>query len=225
MNCAEFQRVLPEFMEGHGNSEQEGHLISCSPCSNLFSDLKAISNAARLLQGSEEPSPRVWNSLEIAMRQEGLIRQPQSFSPLVSWRSRRWKVAWLAPAAAALVVTGFVLYYRNSVEQPTVAQRPTSTVTSARVTSASRGAAGGLEPRAGTEVAGDDQQLLEEIGSRSPDMRAEYATNLQTVNAYIRDAEESAKEDPNDEEAQNSVMNAYEQRAMVYQLAMDRSLP
>jgi hypothetical protein len=219
MNCTEFQRTLPELMEGHGNTEQETHLISCFPCSNLLSDLKAISSAARLLQGSEEPSPRVWNSLEIAMRREGLIRQPQSYSPAISRRSRSWRTPWLVPAAAALVVAGFILYQRNTVEQPTVAQRPTATVTSAN------SSMGRFGHTTGTEVAGDDQQLLEEIGSRSPAMRAEYATDLQTVNAYIRDAEESAKEDPTDEEAQKSVMNAYEQRAMVYQMAMDRSLP
>ena len=35
----------------------------------------------------------------------------------------------------------------------------------------------------------------------------------QNVNAYIRDAEESAQANPNDEEAQQIVMDAYEQRA------------
>jgi len=129
-------------------------------------------------------------------------------------------MAWLAPAAAALIVTAFVLYRRDMTEQATVMPPP-----AAPVTTASSAPAAALGHTADTGVAGDDQQLLEEIGSRSPAMRAEYASNLQTVNAYIRDAEESAKEDPNDEEAQNSVMNAYEQRAMVYQLAMDRSLP
>ena len=50
-------------------------------------------------------------------------------------------------------------------------------------------------------------------------------TNLQNVNAYIRDAEESAQADPNDEQAQQVVMDAYEQRATVYQMALDHSLP
>jgi hypothetical protein len=56
-------------------------------------------------------------------------------------------------------------------------------------------------------------------------MRAAYAANLKSVNDYIRDAEESVKSDPNDEEAQQSLMAAYEQRAMVYEMALDRSLP
>ena len=63
------------------------------------------------------------------------------------------------------------------------------------------------------------------MASRSPAMQAQYASNLQNVNAYIRDAEESAQADPNDEEAQQIVMDAYEQRATVYEMALDRSLP
>ena len=58
-----------------------------------------------------------------------------------------------------------------------------------------------------------------------PSMRAEYEANLRSVNAYIRDAEESADSDPNDEVAQQYLRNAYEQKAMVYEMALDRSLP
>ena len=67
--------------------------------------------------------------------------------------------------------------------------------------------------------------MLAAVASRSPAMQAQYASNLQNVNAYIRDAEESAQADPNDEEAQQIVMDAYEQRAAVYEMALDRSLP
>ncbi len=56
-------------------------------------------------------------------------------------------------------------------------------------------------------------------------MRTSYADNLQNVNAYIRDAEQTVQNDPNDEEAQRSLMAAYEQKAMVYEMALDRSLP
>ncbi len=71
----------------------------------------------------------------------------------------------------------------------------------------------------------DDQQLLEVVSKHAPAMRASYAANLRDVNSYIRDAEESVKIDPNDEQAQKYLMDAYEQKAMVYEMAMDRSLP
>jgi hypothetical protein len=55
-------------------------------------------------------------------------------------------------------------------------------------------------------------------------MRDAYEQNLRAVNAYIHDAEQSANNDPNDEVAQQYLRNAYEQKAMVYEMALDRSL-
>jgi len=203
MNCVEFQRILPDILERSRNMEEETHLRSCTACSSLVSDLNAIAEQARLMQASEEPSPRVWNSLEIALRQEGLIRQPPRESAFASLLSRRWSMAWLAPIAAVLVLGGVLGYEQG----PLRAKKPT-----------------GRNPSPTMAYLGDDQQLLDALGSRSPSVRAEYAANLANVNSYIRDAEESTQADPNDEEAQQLLMDAYGERAMVYQLALDRSL-
>ncbi len=70
MTCQEFERVLPE-LEGGRNFEADEHLRMCSRCWDLVSDLDAISQQARALQASEEPSPRVWNSIEIALTAGG----------------------------------------------------------------------------------------------------------------------------------------------------------
>jgi hypothetical protein len=69
----------------------------------------------------------------------------------------------------------------------------------------------------------DDQQLLQSVARRAPAMKDVYEANLRDVNSYIRDAQESVKNNPNDEEAQQSLSYAYEQRAMVYEMAVDRS--
>jgi hypothetical protein len=206
MNCAEFHRILPDIIEDSRTVEQAAHLRSCPACSDLVSDLNAISQQARLLRSSEEPSPRVWNSIELALRQEGLIRQPQRESSLASTLSHRWKPAWLVPVTAVLLVAfGVFMYERGSAPQPAAEQSTSAPVTSA--------------------TAGEDQLLLEAIGTRSPAIRAAYETNLRNVNAYIQDARESAEADPNDEEAQQSLMDAYQQKAMVYEMALNRSLP
>lgn len=215
MNCAEFQRVLPETMEGGGNAEHQAHLISCSQCAGLVADLNAISQAARQLRASEEPSPRVWNSIEISLKREGLIRQPSRDLAVTGRTAWRWSPAWLVPVAAALLIGfGVIVYQRVPARQ--VAEQVPATVPlqTANLRSGANGAYGS-----------DDQQVLEAIGARSPAMRADYAANLQNVNEYIRDAEESAQADPNDEEAQQSLMDAYNQRAMVYDMALDRSMP
>jgi len=159
------------------------------------SEMNEISEEAKVLADAE-PSPRVWNSLEIELRKEGLIRRPEPLVPAL--RSPGWRWAWLAPVAAALVVVGVTLYERGDVPQRTTPI---------------------------TASALEDQKMLEAVGLRAPAMRAVYENNLRSVNAYIRDAEQSVKDDPTDPQAQESLVNAYEQKSMVYEMALDRSLP
>ncbi|MGA8310700.1 MAG: hypothetical protein WB755_11770 [Terriglobales bacterium] len=212
MNCAEFQKFLPELIDSDRSAEQESHLKSCAACSGLVADLNLISREAQQLQEVAEPSPRVWNSIEIALRREGLIREPQLGPALVPPVRRSWTLAWLAPVAALALLAVGVAVYQRGAHQPNVAQQPPSNPVAHL----------SLPP---SKTVNEDQQLLEAVGSRSPAMQAQYASDLQNVNAYIHDAEQSAQADPNDEEAQQIVMDAYEQRATVYEMALDRSLP
>jgi hypothetical protein len=218
MNCAQFQEVLPDVIDSGRNAEQEAHLQSCSACSSLVADLDLIAVEARQLQDFAEPAPRVWNSIEIALRQEGLIREPHFGPSLLPPVERRWKLGWLSPlAVAAVLVFGVFVYQRNYRQTQTLAQAtPPVSATVAELHP------GDIQKNINNK---EDQQLLEEVGSRAPAVQAAYASNLQNVNAYIRDAEASAQADPNDEEAQQVVMDAYEQRATVYEMALDRSLP
>ena len=218
MNCADFQEVLPEVIEGGRSTEQESHLKSCPMCSGLVADLDLIAREARQLQEIAEPNPRVWNSIEIALRQEGIIRDPRLRPELVPPRPRRWNLAWLAPVAAILVVGfGIGVYQRGSGDTKLSAHLDSTTPAAVANLPTSQ------KPSNVNNI--EDDQLLAAVASRSPAMKAQYASNLKNVNAYIKDAEESAKADPNDEEAQQVVMDAYEQRANVYEMALDRSLP
>lgn len=221
MNCAEFQEFLPEGFEGGGRTvEQESHLRSCPMCSGLVADLELIAREARQLQETAEPSPRVWNYIEITLRQEGIIREPHLGPALVPARRQRWNMAWLAPVAAlVLAAFGIVVYQRGSRDSRLAAHLDTTTPSLVAIVPASP------KPSNLNNNNNEDDQLLAAVASRSPAMQAQYASNLQNVNAYIKDAEESAQADPNDEEAQQIVMDAYEQRATVYEMALDRSLP
>jgi hypothetical protein len=123
---------------------------------------------------------------------------------------------WLVPLAAAFLIVFGVFVRQRGPSQLNVSERqpqPAGQVTSL------------LHPDEVGVMASDDQQLLSTVAARMPSMRAAYEANLRSVNAYIRDAEQSAHSDPNDEVAQQYLMNAYEQRAMVYEMALDRSLP
>jgi hypothetical protein len=216
MNCTEFQELLPEEFEGGRTAEQELHLRSCPVCSGLVTDLELIASEARQLQEVSDPSPRVWAAIEITLRQEGIIRDAQLGPSLVPARPQRWSMAWLAPVAAlVLVAFGIVIYQRGPADSRLSVKQDTQAPP----------ALTNLQTEKKTSTANEDEQLLAAVASRSPAMQAQYASNLQNVNAYIKDAEESAQADPNDEEAQQIVMDAYEQRATVYEMALDRSLP
>jgi hypothetical protein len=214
MTCNDFQRELPEFLEQSGR-ESQAHLEQCESCSAVVSDLRMISQQARTLQASDEPSPRVWNSIEIALRQEGLIRpQPTSDSSRVSLHSLigRWgRAAWLVPAAAVVLVGAFILGNpRHSGDTTATRSAPTP-----RVLQVSNPTA---------PMSDEDQQVLSAVNQRNPMMTAAYETNLHNVNEYIRDAQEAVDQNPNDEEARHSLMDAYEQKTVLYNLALDHSL-
>jgi len=217
MTCDEFQRVLPE-LEGSRNLEQQQHVRSCPTCAELLADLTAIVDQARLLGDVHEPSPEVWNSIQTALRNEGLIRQPLPQlvqRPLPSHSNfssaPRWRFAWLVPLAAAALFGSVLLTVHRRVTP--VADRPVAHPVVAAL---------GPENQ---NTGADDVQLLNIVSAQAPALRASYESDLKAVDAYIRDAEFSAHKDPNDEIAQQYLMNAYEQRAMIYEMAMERSVP
>jgi hypothetical protein len=211
MNCVELQKSLAESENGC-SSEQQTHLKSCPECSALVTELNRIASLAMELRGAEEPSPRVWNSIEAALRQEGLIHAPRTRRSLIPSLGSRWGwTRWAVPAAAALlIVVG--IYVRQHSRPLQLAQNSAQPAVSA------------LAPR--PEIAGlNDNDLLEEISQQAPALRAQYEDELRRANQYIQDAASDVAANPNDAEARRSLLAAYQQKAMLFELALDRSLP
>jgi len=57
MTCADFEKILPDVVEGVRSIDQESHLKSCPSCLDLVADLELIFREARQLEGLYEPSP------------------------------------------------------------------------------------------------------------------------------------------------------------------------
>jgi hypothetical protein len=205
MNCLELQQSLAEVEDG-SRWEQRAHLRTCPECSALLRELRLIAAAANQLQAANEPSPRVWNSIEIALRQEGLIRPQRAGRSLVPSFSARWGAArWLVPAAAMLLLALGIYVRRESSPKP-VAQQASVVMPVASPT--------GL----------NDEDLMQEVAAEAPAMKTQYAENLRQVNQSIRDAQDLVNESPNDADARRSLMDAYQQKSMLFEMAMDRSL-
>jgi hypothetical protein len=204
MNCVELRQSLAEVEDGSG-VEQRAHLRACPACSALARELNSIAVAARQLQSADDPSPRVWNSIEFALREEGLIRPPHVAPPLVPSFGARWGMArWLVPAAAMfLLVLG--IYVRRESPPNQLARQASLAVPNTA----------GL----------NDDDLMQEVAVNAPEMKTQYEENLRQVNESIRDAQGVVDESPNDEDARRSLMDAYQQKSMLFEMAMDRSLP
>jgi hypothetical protein len=74
MTCAEFQKALPDIIDGGGTEEEKRHLESCPVCSDLVADLRYIAECAKLLVPMQDPSPRVWNNIEKSLEREGVAK-------------------------------------------------------------------------------------------------------------------------------------------------------
>lgn len=210
MNCVELQHSLAEVEDG-GSLEQRAHLMTCPACSALVKELRLIVAAAGQLQAADEPSPRVWNSIAAALRQEGLVRPQVQYirngKPPVSSFAMRWGAArWLVPSAAMLLLA-LGIYVRHQALPIPLTQQASVAVPVTKTSDL------------------DDDELMQEIAANAPAMRGQYADNLRLVNESIRDAQSMVDESPNDPEARRLLMDAYQQKSMLYEMAMEHSLP
>ncbi|MFB3915401.1 MAG: hypothetical protein ACE14M_01640 [Terriglobales bacterium] len=205
MNCAEFQRALPYIIESGGNAEQEAHLESCPICGDLVADLRYIAEAAKLLVPMEDPSPRVWEEIQKSLEREGLAARPTGprgrLLEIARWGTKQ---SFGIVIVLALILAGIALSRRAEVSA----------------------GQNGILRRAvlNTSTASDDAQILAAVAENAPSLRTTYEDNLKTVNAYISDAKRQVEQNPNDLEAHQHLMRAYEQKNMLHQMALSRTL-
>jgi hypothetical protein len=210
MTCIELQESLADVELGT-SPEQQIHLNMCPQCAALVRELNVIISCAADLRAVDEPSPRVWNSIQLALRREGLIHPPRPRHSLLPAFDSPWGwTRWLAPVAAVLVI-GVGGYFYQHKPSTQVANNIQPAVT----TLASDASIAGL----------NDADLMQEAAQQTPAVKAQFEEDLRHVNQYIRDAREVVAANPNDEEAHRSLLEAYQEKAMLFELAMDRSLP
>ncbi|MGH9601547.1 MAG: hypothetical protein ACRD24_04070 [Terriglobales bacterium] len=207
MNCVEFQNELSEVLEGQRTTAHEAHLASCTACRALLEDVNEIVVQARDLPLAE-PGPQVWTRLRASLVEEGLVREsaPAPVAKLGwTWPRLSWADAMGYAAVAAVLVLAFGLVTYQQTIPPAGDQATISAPASGRIDD-------------------DDLQLLREVEARRPDARGAYEASLREINTQIEEAERAVKEDPNDPQAHQSLMEAHQQKSMVYEMALTRSV-
>jgi hypothetical protein len=159
---------------------------------------------------------------------------------------RRWSAWWLAPVAAALLAAGSYVVSHKPASQvakqqggatPVTSPAPvaspvpeTSAVTTASVPTPapqqlaqkSAKSTDAVGPAVEPAPSAEDQEFLSVVSTRAPSMRATYENQLQAVNADIRESQAYLDQNPEDADARQHLMDAYQQKALLYQIALDR---
>lgn len=204
MQCREVEVVL----------EQEGfvpvpemaraHLAGCSSCQNFIADLAAIVATAHLLPAEVDPPPRLWASLRLQLEEEGIIRSTARHSWWPSFSEFFRPRALAATAVGLLIAAAAALQLQRPAAQPTEARNAYDTVYQ------------------------DTSLTLSNDEARLPTMQpasnvdASLRQNLDIVDEFIVDCEQRVKEDPQDDLAREYLTGAYQQKAELISLMMDR---
>jgi hypothetical protein len=201
MNCAEFQKVLPYIIETGGKAEEETHLRECPICSDLVQDLRYIAEQAKLLVPMEDPSSRVWDGIKGSLEREGMIRPARARERLLG------PIPWIGALGAVILVAFGAFLVERGREQKAgaIVENTTPPVQAVSLNTIA------------TEQ--DDEQLLQQVAASRPDRAPAYESNLKQVNTSIADAKKTVEQNPDDEDARQSLMRAYQQKAMLYELA------
>lgn len=210
MNCQQFQEVLPYIIESGGKEEEEDHLRTCPACAELVQDLSYIATQAKLLLPMHDPSPRVWIGIEQSLYRHGLIQEGRTSlmgqTMILRAQSKGWTpMGWLLAAAALTIFSVLLVNYRPQLPPA----RPS--------------AQNSIAPPVALETA--DQQFIAQVSHRTPVVRRAYEDGLREVNAYITDAEQAVARDPQDASAREYLLDAYQQKEMLYEMATVQALP
>ncbi|MBV9609545.1 MAG: hypothetical protein JO187_08300, partial [Acidobacteria bacterium] len=72
--------------------------------------------------------------------------------------------------------------------------------------------------------ADDDAKLIAQLQKSAPALASTYDENLKSVNSYIAAVRARLRDNPGDDQAREYLMRAYDQKAMLYAMAMERTV-
>ena len=218
MHCQSFEAMLAEQIDGFLSADAMAHLDACPQCRLLREDLQAIAVAAHEW-GTEKlaPPPHVWAAVRTQLEAEGLIAQPSALPAVAQgWFSGGWSFASRLELAGAyvlaLLVAAGLAGYRSAPATGTF-ERPAATA------QLSRPALDGL----GSTLDGNMQRVVASFSSDDNSVALSLRKNLQIVDNLIAVCEKTVREHPGDPLAREYLYGAYQQKADLLAVAMDRS--
>jgi hypothetical protein len=207
MQCREVEVVLAQEGFVPVPEAARAHLAGCNSCKNFIADLTAIVATAHLLPVEVEPPRRVWTSLRAQLEEEGIIRSAERRSWWANF-SELFRPRVLATSAVGLLIAAAVALQL---------QRPTTQPTEAR------NAYDNLYQDTSLTLDNDEARLpaMQLAGNSGVDVSLRQ--NLDIVDQFIADCEQRVKEQPQDDLAREYLTGAYQQKAELISVMMERA--
>ena len=206
MQCKEVEVVLEREGFVPVPEAARAHLSGCSSCRNLIADLTAIVATAHLLPADVEPPARVWTSLRSQLEEEGIIRSAVNRSGWVSFSEVFRPRVWATAAVGLLIVAAAALQF----------QRPTTQPTEARNTDQN------IYEDTSLTLNNDEAHLPAMQLAGISGMDVSLRQNLDIVDKFIIDCEQRVKEQPQDDLTREYLSGAYQQKAELISVMMER---
>lgn len=206
MRCKDLLLEL-EAADTRLSAAAETHLDTCVHCSGLVADFKAIELAARDLAEADPPE-RLWVALHNQLESEGLVRESAAEAEVVAPGSRssswwlRLRPALAAAYLAAILIAAGVISVR--VAPPDATEEIWA----------------GVVVRMPEVVQADGQDP--QVKERNPVVTASYRDSLEIIDNFIRMCEKTVREHPNNEVAREYLYDAYQQKAELLAMTMER---
>lgn len=203
MNCEQFRTTLQDSDDGVSCTPvMEVHRRECLACSEMLDDLLWISREAPSLAAANlaEPPSRIWASLQIQLREEGIIqeRKPERDArvvPTFGWFRR------LAPgfayAAVFAIALGAAYFYSLYQRVPGPALNPALAVAP-------------IPPPPSPPI----NDVLQKV---PPEQRAIYVSNLNEVDSSIQQLRMYMAAHPEDPFAREDLLSTYQQRTRLWE--------
>ena len=204
MQCKEVEAVLEREGFMPVPEAARAHVADCSSCQGLVADLTEIVATAHLLPTEVEPPARIWTSLRIQLENEGIIKAPRSA------RGTWWQgFSELFPTRAlATAAVGFLIVAAVVMQSPRRVNAPVE--------------ARSMYHDAAVALSQDERGLLQASQSADVSLDLSLRENLAIVDSFIADCEQRLKEQPGDDFSREYLSGAYQQKAELLSVMMER---
>jgi hypothetical protein len=218
MSCHELELILQREPDGPLPEAVAIHVAGCADCQALEADFNAIGAAAlELAQEEVAPPEWLWTRIRAELEAEGRIREPENARESVR---AGWWTAFQRPAIAgavlgiSLVVAGLLGVGGVATQAPTSAALESTEAPAIQAQAVDSQTAGSLDASEAT---------IDSLPQRDPQVAEELHHDLGEIDNFIAVCEKSVQQQPDNEMAREYLYDAYQQKAQLLAVAMDRS--